>query len=126
MKWLFWKNTISGNGFANSIRYETIPQITIKIKVTTRNKYCQSTNRVNITFQLFGLCDINYDLKDLNNNLHKFQFIYGTIHQTLREQCHRKVIILKFHKTMAVPTLLYSCENWSPYKKINQGIWNEH
>jgi hypothetical protein len=58
-------------------------------------------------------CDIpyNYD-DDLQNELHKFQYMCGAIKRTLINKT-RKDTQLKFYKIMEVPVLLYGCENWA-------------
>jgi hypothetical protein len=63
-------------------------------------------------FNYFG-CEISYNYDDdLQNKLHEFQYMCGTIKLTLINKT-RKDTQLKFYKVMAVPVLLYGCENWA-------------
>jgi hypothetical protein len=58
-------------------------------------------------------CDVTYDQdEDVNNKLHKFQNICGTIRRNLKRKT-RKDTQLKFYKTMAVPVLMYGSEAWT-------------
>jgi hypothetical protein len=55
---------------------------------------------------------------DLQNKLHKFQYMCGTIKRNLINKT-RKDKQLKFYKVMAVPVLLYGCENW-PLNRVDR------
>jgi hypothetical protein len=58
-------------------------------------------------------CGVTYDQdKDVNNKLHKFQNICGTIRRNLKTKT-RKFTQLKCYKTMAVPVLMYGSEAWT-------------
>jgi len=59
--------------------------------------------------------------KDIDHKIHKFQYICGTIHRTLKNKT-RKDTMLKFYKTMATPTLLYGCESWVITQRDNSRI----
>jgi hypothetical protein len=62
-------------------------------------------------------CDVTYDQDgDVNNKLHKFQNICGTIRRNLKKKT-RKGTQLKFYKPMAVPVLMYGSEVWTIKKK---------
>jgi hypothetical protein len=60
---------------------------------------------------------VTYDQdEDVNNKLHKFQNICGTIRRNLKKKT-RKGTELTFYKTIAVPVLMYGSEAWTIKKK---------
>jgi hypothetical protein len=80
----------------------------VRSKIMINNKTIEQVKN----FNYLG-CDISYNYDDdLQNKLHKFQYICGTIKRTLINKT-RKYTQLKFYKAMAVPVLLYGCENWA-------------
>ncbi|KAJ4451110.1 hypothetical protein ANN_02550 [Periplaneta americana] len=55
---------------------------------------------------------ISYEqINDIDRKLSKFQQLIGTIKRTLKKKV-RTDTILKFYKTMAIPTLTYGSETW--------------
>ena len=72
-------------------------------------------------FNFLG-CDVSntYD-NDVDNKLHKYQLMCGTIHRTLRHKT-RQDTRLKFYKTMATPVLTYGCETWTTRTRDRQRI----
>jgi hypothetical protein len=80
----------------------------VRSKIMIKNKIIEQVKN----FNYLG-CDISYNYDDdLQNKLHKFQYMCSTIKRT---QIHktRKDTLLKFYKVMAVPVLLYGYENWA-------------
>ena len=62
-------------------------------------------------------CDVSYKPdNDIIMKLHKFQYICGTIHKTLKNKM-RKDTMLKCYKTMATPVLTYGRESWVPLRQ---------
>lgn len=54
----------------------------------------------------------------LNIKLHKFQQFCETIKHTLLQKCQNQTL-LKFHRVIPVPLILYVCEYWSRTNEKN-------
>jgi hypothetical protein len=69
-----------------------------------------------IIVQIHRVYCVGYDVfccckDDVNIKLGRFKNMCGTIQRTLKSEALRTTL-LKFYKVMAIPTLMYICENW--------------
>lgn len=72
-------------------------------------------------FRYLG-CDISYEPdRDVTDKVHRFQWICGTIHRTLKNKT-RKDTKMKLYKTMAVPSLVFGSETWIDTSKTKSQI----
>lgn len=72
-------------------------------------------------FNFLG-CDISYEYEnDVDNKLHKYQRMCGTIHRQLGNKTTRETK-MKFYKVMASPLLTYGSESWTMRKRDKQKI----
>ncbi|KAJ4438978.1 hypothetical protein ANN_14932 [Periplaneta americana] len=79
----------------------------LRTKIIINNEIIDQVN----CFNYLG-CMISYDqINDIDRKLSKFQQLIGTIKRTLKKKV-RTDTILKFYKTMAIPTLTYGSETW--------------
>jgi hypothetical protein len=104
------KTTLNSN-LETSINKSKV--MAFKGKYLVRSKIMINNNIIEQVknFNYLG-CDIQYNYDaDLQNKLHKFQYMCGTIKQTLINKT-RKDTQLKFYKVMAV-SVLYGCKNWA-------------
>lgn len=80
----------------------------IRTKIVINNSGVEQVN----AFTYLG-CNLSYiHSRDIDNKLAKFQQLLRTIRNTLFKKV-RQDTILKFYKTMAIPTLLYGSETWT-------------
>lgn len=80
---------------------------TIRTKIVIEDKMIEQVN----SFTYLG-CDLSYiSSTDVENKLNKFLRLIGTIKRTLINKVDRQTV-LKFYKTLAIPTLLYGSETW--------------
>ncbi|KAJ4434931.1 hypothetical protein ANN_23503 [Periplaneta americana] len=80
---------------------------TIRTKIVIEDEMIEEVN----SFTYLG-CDLSYiSSTDVENKLNKFLRLIGTIKRTLINKVDRKTV-LKFYKTLAIPTLLYGSETW--------------
>lgn len=79
----------------------------LRTKIIINNEIIEQVN----CFNYLG-CMISYEqINDIDRKLSKFQQLIGTIKRTLKKKV-RTDTILKFYKTMAIPTLTYGSETW--------------
>ncbi|KAJ4446719.1 hypothetical protein ANN_13416 [Periplaneta americana] len=79
-----------------------------RTKIVINNSGVEQVN----AFTYLG-CNLSYiHSRDIGNKLAKFQQLLRTIRNTLFKKV-RQDTILKFYKTMAIPTLLYGSETWT-------------
>jgi hypothetical protein len=58
-------------------------------------------------------CKVSYvENKDIEKKLNKFRYFCGTLKHTLDMKIWKE-IMLKFHKIMTIPSLLYVVKNWT-------------
>lgn len=89
----------------------------IRTKIVLNNKTIEQVN----TFKYLG-CNVTYNKsREIDDKLNAFNYFCGTIRRTLGRKV-RKETLLKFYKVMALPALLYGCENWVLRKKDERRI----
>lgn len=89
----------------------------IRSKIVLNNKIIEQVN----TFKYLG-CNVTYNKsREIDEKLNAFNYFCGTIRRTLGRKV-RKETLLKFYKVMALPALLYGCENWVLRKKDERRI----
>jgi hypothetical protein len=67
-------------------------------------------------------CEISKENdRDIDKKLERFQMLCGSIHRTLKKKT-RKETRLKFHKTVAIPALMYGSEIRLSTKKVQTRI----
>jgi hypothetical protein len=77
-------------------------------KIMIHGKIIEQVN----SFNYLG-CNLSHiSPKDFDNKLIKFQQLVGTTKKTLLKRV-RTETILKFYKTLVIPTLLYGSETWT-------------
>jgi hypothetical protein len=77
----------------------------LRAKIMTNRKIIEQVN----SFSYLG-CNLSHiSLKDFDNKLIKFQQLIGTTKKTVL----KRVRILKFYKTLVIPTLLHGSETWT-------------
>jgi hypothetical protein len=84
----------------------------IRTKIVINDTILEQVNH----FKYLG-SDISYENnKDIDEKVAKFTHICGSIHRNLKNKT-RKYTRIKFCKTTAVPTLMYTSETWVMRKK---------
>ena len=80
----------------------------IRTKIVIENEVIEQVSH----FNYLG-CDLTYEYEnEVQQKLHKFQYICGTLRKILRKKT-RKETQLKFYRVMATPVLLYGSETWT-------------
>jgi hypothetical protein len=80
----------------------------LRAKIMINGKIIEQVN----SFNYLG-CNLSHiSPKDFDNKLIKFQQLIGTTKKTLLKRV-RTETVLKFYKTLVIPTLLYGTETWA-------------
>lgn len=89
----------------------------IRAKIIINDKTLEQISNFNYLGYNISYTNNNSDIK---TKLSKFQYLCGTIRRTLKGT--RRDTLLKFYKVMAMPTLLYGCENWTTTRQQERNI----
>jgi hypothetical protein len=82
-------------------------KLNVRSKIVLENATLEQVQQ----FNYLG-CETSFiQERDINNKIQKFQMVCGTISRTLENKT-RKDTLMKFYKTMTVPTLSYGSESW--------------
>lgn len=84
----------------------------IRLKIILNDEPVEQVNH----FEYLG-CTLSYDnINDFDKKILKFQKLVGTVKRTFVKKV-RANTVLKFYKTMVIPTLVYGSEIWSLTKQ---------